>query len=174
MIQTNTLLTMSPERLKQMSLEELPDLVTEIRQFLIANLSKTGGHIGSSLGTVELAISLHYVFDGLKDKILWDTGHNALAHRIVTGRAYQFPTLNAFGGMSRFLDPSDSPFDVLSASHAGTALSTAAGLATSMGYVGDKHSVIAIVGDGTMGEGMAWEGLDYIAGTDLAHALSGP
>ena len=159
--------TLTPALLKQMPMESLPSLAMEIRQFLIENISKTGGHIGASLGTVELALALHYVFESPDTPILWDTGHNALAHRIITGRADQFPTLNSFKGMLRFLDRNDSPHDVLSASHAGTALSTATGLATAMRFTGTQHSVIAIVGDGTLGEGMTWEGLDYIAGTDL-------
>lgn len=159
--------TLTPEMLKKMSIEDLPVLAAEIRRFLIENLSKTGGHIGSSLGIVEIAIALHYVFESPRDRLLFDTGHNALAHRIITGRSAQFPTLNSFGGMSRFLDRSNSEHDQLSASHAGTAISTAVGLAHAMRAAGDEHRVVAVVGDGTLGEGLTWEALNYLAGTDL-------
>jgi 1-deoxy-D-xylulose-5-phosphate synthase len=161
------LLTLTPAILKQMPIEALLALAAEIRTFLIDTVSKTGGHIGANLGTVELTLALHYVFDSPRDKLLWDTGHSAYTHRIVTGRADQFPTLNMFGGMSRFLQCNDSEHDIMEASHAGTAISTAVGLAQAMQMAGDAHRVIAIVGDGTLGEGLTWEGLNYLAGTSL-------
>lgn len=150
-----------------MTIADLPALAVEIRQFLIASISQTGGHIGANLGTIELILALHYVFDSPQDKLLFDTGHAAYTHRILTGRAAQFSTLNTFGGMSRFLQRSDSIHDIIDATHAGTAISTAVGLAQAMQMIGDPHHVIVVVGDGTLGEGLAWEGLNYLAGTNL-------
>jgi 1-deoxy-D-xylulose-5-phosphate synthase len=160
-------LSLTPQSLKALSIDALPYLATQIRAFLLENISKTGGHIGSALGVIELTLALHYVFDSPADPILFDTGHQGYCHRIVTNRATQFSTLNTFGGMSRFLDRADSPHDVLSASHAGTAISTAVGLAQAMRAQGDTHRVVVIVGDGTLGEGSCWEGLNFLAGTDL-------
>lgn len=161
------LMTLTPTILKQMAREDLPALSADIRQFLIASVSQTGGHIGAALGVVELTIALHHVFDSSQDKIIFDTGHQGYTHRILTGRANQFPTLNTFGGMSRFLDRADSPHDHLSASHAGTAISTAVGIAQAMEMAGDLHRIVAVVGDGTLGEGLTWEGLNYLGGTKL-------
>lgn len=161
------LLTLTPTLLKQMPLEALPALAAEIRMFLIDTVSRTGGHIGANLGVVELSIALHYVFDSPNDKILWDTSHQGYVHRILAGRAAQFPSLNTFGGMGRFLARSDSPHDIMDATHAGTAISTAVGLAQAMRAASDPHRVVAVVGDGTLGEGSAWEGLNYLAGTNL-------
>ncbi len=163
--------TLTPAILKQIPTNELPQLATEIRTFLIETVSKTGGHIGASLGVLELAIALHYVFSSPQTPILWDTGHQAYCHRLLTGRANRFPTLNQCNGMGRFLDPRESEHDILGVSHGGTAISTAVGLAYAMRMRGDTHSVVAVVGDGAMGEGLSWEGLDYLAGTDLPVVL---
>lgn len=159
--------TLTPARLKQLSLDQLVVLAEDIRVFLIAMTSQHGGHVGANTGVIELTLALHYVFSSPHDPILFDTGHIGYTHRIVTGRADRFPTLNQWQGMSRFLERSDSPHDVLSASHAGTALSTAVGLAQAIRMAGDTHRVIAVVGDGTLGEGSTWEGLNFLAGTDL-------
>ncbi len=161
------LMTLTPARLKQMPVEDLPGLAADIRTFLIDTVSRTGGHIGANLGVVELTIALHYVFDSPHDKLLFDTGHQGYTHRILTGRAAQFSTLNTFNGMSRFLQRSDSPHDIMDATHAGTGISTAVGLAHAMRAAGDQHRVVAVVGDGTLGEGLTWEALNYLAGTDL-------
>lgn len=165
---SSDLFDLSTTKVKALSLVGLDILAQDIRQFIIDITSKRGGHVGSALGVVELTIALHYVFDSPNDPILFDTGHQGYVHRILTGRANQFPSLNTFGGMSRFLDRADSPCDVLSASHAGTAVSTAVGLAQAMRARGDTHRVVAVVGDGTLGEGETWEGLNYLAGTDLS------
>ena len=161
------LMTLTPTLLKQLPLDALSALAADIRTFLIDTVSRTGGHIGANLGVIELTIALHYVFDSPQDKLLFDTGHQGYTHRILTGRAEQFPGLNSFNGMSRFLQRSDSPHDIMDATHAGTALSTAVGLAQAMRAAGDLHRVVAVVGDGTLGEGLTFEGLNYLADTDL-------
>ena len=160
-------LTLTPQEVKAMSFQELAITADAIRTFIIETTSKTGGHVGANTGVVELFIALHYVFASPHDKFIIDTGHIGYAHRIITGRAEHFSTLNTFGGMSRFLARSNSPHDIMDASHAGTALSTAIGLAQAMRMQHDPHRVIAVVGDGAMGEGETWEALNYLAGTDL-------
>ena len=161
------LMHFSPEVLKNMSIEELPHLAAEIRTFLIDIVSKTGGHIGANLGVTELSIALHYIFESPKDKFVFDTGHIGYCHRIITGRANRFHSLNSFHGMSRFLDRTESPHDIISSSHAGTALSTATGIAMAMRMRNDPHRVIVVVGDGTLAEGSTWEGLHSLGGSDL-------
>ena len=162
-----TLDMLTPVALKAMPIEALPMLAGSIREFIIRQTAQRGGHVGANLGVVELFIALHYVFASPDDKFVIDTGHIGYVHRILASRAAQFPSLNTFGGMSRFLARSDSPHDIMDASHAGTALSTAIGLAQAMRMQHDPHRVIAIVGDGALGEGETWEALNYLAGTDL-------
>lgn len=153
--------------LKQMPLEALAGIAASIREFLTENISRTGGHIGANLGVVELTIALHYVFDSPHDRLVFDTGHQGYTHKVITGRAGMFPTLNTFGGMNRFLTRQESKHDVIDATHAGTSISTAAGIAWALRMSGSPHRVVAVIGDGSMVEGLAFEGVNFVAGSGL-------
>jgi 1-deoxy-D-xylulose-5-phosphate synthase len=154
---------LTPARLKAASFKELDGLAARIRQFLIDSTATTGGHIGANLGTIELSLALHRVFDSPDDKIIWDTGHQGYTHKIVTGRADRFPTLNTFGGMSRFVTKTESQHDIIEASHGGTSISVALGIALAKALAGDSRSVVAVIGDGSLAEGLALEGLNHAA-----------
>ena len=119
----------SPQDLKKLSPELLPQLAQELREKIIATVSKTGGHLAPSLGTVELTIALHYVFDCPTDKIVWDVGHQAYAHKLLTGRRDRFQTLRQFGGLSGFPKRNESPYDAFDTGHSSTSISAALGLA---------------------------------------------
>ncbi len=153
-----------PEDLKRLDPKDLPALAAEIRDFLVTAVSKTGGHLGPNLGVVELTLALHRVFDSPTDRILWDTGHQAYVHKIVTGRQGGFATLRQPGGLSGYPSRAESDHDVIENSHASTALSYADGLAKAYQLRGenDRH-VVAVVGDGALTGGMAWEALNTIA-----------
>ncbi len=153
----------SPADLKRVDPADLPRLATEIRDFLVAAVSRTGGHLGPNLGVVELTIALHRVFDSPQDKILWDTGHQAYVHKILTGRQRDFPTLKQSGGLSGYPSAAESAHDVIENSHASTALSYADGLAKAYALRGERRSVVAVVGDGALTGGMCWEALNNIA-----------
>ncbi len=140
--------------------EALPALCEEIRRRMIDVVSNTGGHIGASLGTVELAASLAYVFDSPKDKIVWDVGHQAYAWKLLTGRNDRFPTLRQQGGISGFLRRDESPHDQFGAGHAGTAMSAAFGMAVARDLKGEHHDVVVVVGDGAMTCGLSYEGMN--------------
>ena len=122
---------LSPQLVSNMSIDELNSLSNQIRTFLIDSVSKTGGHIGANLGVIELTVALHHVFNSPYDKIIFDTGHQGYTHKIITGRAGSFNTLNQPNGISRFLTRSESEHDIIDASHAGTSLSFASGIAYS-------------------------------------------
>ncbi|MBW2344803.1 MAG: 1-deoxy-D-xylulose-5-phosphate synthase, partial [Deltaproteobacteria bacterium] len=149
----------SPADLKGLSVHELEGLAEEIRQKIIETVSKTGGHLAPSLGTVELAIALHYVFDTPKDKIIWDVGHQAYAHKLLTGRRDLFHTLRTYGGISGFPKMAESPFDTFDTGHSSTSISAGLGISTAKALKGEKNKVIAVIGDGSMTAGMAFEGL---------------
>ncbi len=153
-----------PEDLRPLDHEQLAALAEEIRTFLIASVSRTGGHLGPNLGAVELTLALHRVFDSPRDRILWDTGHQAYVHKIVTGRAARFPTLRQKGGLSGYPSSAESEHDVIENSHASTALSYADGMAKAFQLRGEtERTVVAVVGDGSLTGGMAWEALNNIA-----------
>lgn len=151
-----------PGELKQMSEKELDLLTYSIRDFLIENVAKTGGHLASNLGVVELTIALHKSFDCPKDKIIWDVGHQAYVHKILTGRAKDFSTLRQFGGLSGFPKTCESPYDCFNTGHSTTSISAAAGMAAARDLKGEKHEVIAVIGDGSLTGGMAYEALNNI------------
>nr|WP_184987896.1 1-deoxy-D-xylulose-5-phosphate synthase [Sphaerisporangium rubeum] len=154
-----------PGDLKRLEADELPRLAEEIRELLIATTSRTGGHLGPNLGVVELTIAMHRVFDSPRDRILWDTGHQAYVHKILTGRADDFATLRQEGGLSGYPSQAESPHDVIENSHASTALSYADGLAKAYKLRGEHdRTVVAVIGDGALTGGMAWEALNNIAG----------
>ncbi|MFS8579410.1 MAG: 1-deoxy-D-xylulose-5-phosphate synthase [Novibacillus thermophilus] len=152
----------SPEQLKQLTPGQLPQLAKEIRQFLVDNLFFTGGHLGANLGVVELTIALHYLFDSPRDKIIWDVGHQAYVHKILTGRADRFNTLRKYKGLCGFPKRAESEHDVWETGHSSTSLSAAMGMATARDMAGDDYKVIAVIGDGAMTGGMAYEALNHI------------
>ncbi|HXE56480.1 MAG TPA: 1-deoxy-D-xylulose-5-phosphate synthase [Gemmatimonadales bacterium] len=155
-----------PEDLKRLDRDQLPQLAREIRERLIECCSITGGHIGASLGVVELAIALLYEFDSPTDKIVWDVGHQAYAWKLLTGRNEAFPTLRQTGGISGFLKRSESPHDHFGAGHAGTAVSAALGMATARDLRGEHHKVVAVVGDGALTCGLSYEGMNNAGHSD--------
>lgn len=152
---------------KQFNLQELEQLAEDVRRFLISKLSKTGGHLGPNLGTVELTIALHYVFDSPKDKFVWDIGHQTYTHRILTGRIDQFESLRQYNGLSGFLRRVDSPHDIWGAGHSSTSLSAAAGIAYTKEMELDERAVIPIIGDAAITSGMAFEALNHIGDEQL-------
>jgi 1-deoxy-D-xylulose-5-phosphate synthase len=158
-----------PADLKQRSIKELNALAQEIRDELIRSVTQTGGHLGASLGTVELAISLHYVFDSPRDKLVWDVGHQAYAHKMLTGRRDRFPTLRKEGGMSGFLCREESEHDAFGAGHASTSISAALGMCVAEARTReqDRGRVVAVIGDGALTGGMAFEGLNNVGQLDL-------
>ena len=151
-----------PKDLKTMSDRELELLAIQIREFLIDKVSRTGGHIASNLGVVELTIALHKVFDSPKDKIVWDVGHQAYVHKILTGRASGFDSLRQFGGMSGFPKAKESEHDIFDTGHSTTSISAACGLAAARDIKGEDHEVIAVIGDGSLTGGMAYEAMDNL------------
>ena len=152
-----------PTDLRRLRPEELPALATEIRDFLVAKVSRTGGHLGPSLGAVELTIALHRVFDSPAEPILFDTGHQAYVHKMLTGRQAGFDHLRQRGGLSGYPSRAESEHDLIENSHASTALSYADGLAKAFALRGEKRAVAAVVGDGALTGGMCWEALNNIA-----------
>ncbi len=160
-----------PRDLRALDRNQLDELAGQIRQFLVSAVSRTGGHLGPNLGVVELTLALHRVFDSPRDRILWDTGHQAYVHKLVTGRASGFVALRQRGGISGYPSQAESDHDIIENSHASTALSYADGLAKAYQLRGltDRH-VVAVVGDGALTGGMAWEALNNIA-ADRARRL---
>ena len=154
----------SPADVKALSLDELKQLAEEIRQFLISVISKTGGHLAPNLGVVELSLALHRVFSTPEDKIVFDVGHQSYIHKIVTGRREQFPTLRQYGGLSGFPKRSESEHDAFGTGHSSTSISAALGMAVARDLQGKDYNVVAVIGDGSMTGGMAFEALNN-AGT---------
>ena len=152
----------SPKDIKKLSLKELYQLAQELREYILDVVSKNGGHLAPNLGAVELTLALHYVFDSPKDKLIWDVGHQAYAHKIITGRREAFKNLRKLNGISGFLKRSESEHDVFGAGHASTALSAALGFAVARDLKGENYKVVAIVGDGALTGGMALEALNNI------------
>src|SRR5213592_1427693 len=151
-----------PRDLRALTKDELLELCREIREFTVESVQKTGGHISSSLGTVELTVALHRVFDSPRDKLVWDTGHQAYVHKILTGRRERFDSLRQFGGISGFLSRSESEHDVFGAGHAGTSISAAHGMAIARDLKGEDFHVVAVIGDGALTAGLAFEGLNNV------------
>lgn len=148
--------------IKKMNLVELSLLAVDIRSFLVNSISKTGGHLSSNLGIVELTLALHYVFDSPKDKIFFDVGHQSYIHKILTGRAKDFPTLRQFNGMSGFQKRKESKHDVWEAGHSSTSLSAALGFAVARDLKNENYNVIPVIGDGALASGMSFEALNQI------------
>ena len=152
----------SPQDIKNLDTNQLNTLAEEIREFLIKNILVTGGHLASNLGVVELTIALHKVFDLSSDRLVFDVGHQAYVHKILTGRRDAFDTLRKLGGLSGFPKPSESIYDAFAAGHASTSISAAAGIARARDLQGDDHNVIAFIGDGALTGGMTFEALNDI------------
>ena len=155
----------SPQDLKGLSLDQLSVLAAEIRDFLISKIARTGGHIGPNLGVVELTLAMHRVFDSPKDSFLFDTGHQAYVHKIVTGRQAGFDMLRQRGGLTGYPSQAESEHDLVENCHASTALSYADGMAKAYAVRGEARHVVAVVGDGALTGGMCWEALNNIAAT---------
>ncbi|ETR74205.1 MAG: 1-deoxy-D-xylulose-5-phosphate synthase [Candidatus Magnetoglobus multicellularis str. Araruama] len=153
-------LIQSPDDLKNINISLLPTLAEEIRNVIVETVSKTGGHLASSLGVVELTIALHYVFDTPKDTIIWDVGHQSYAHKILTGRKDQFHTLRQFNGMSGFIRRNDSEYDTFSTGHSSTSISAGLGVTCARHLMDRQSKVIAVIGDGSMTAGLAYEALN--------------
>ena len=154
-----------PKDLKNMTISELNGLAGDIRAFLIDHLSKTGGHLASNLGVVELTLALHKTFNSPTDKMIWDVGHQSYVHKILTGRATGFDTLRQMDGLSGFPKTAESEHDIFDTGHASNSLSIAAGLAKARDLSGETHQTVAIIGDGALTGGLAYEGLNNIGGT---------
>ncbi|HOK14754.1 MAG TPA: 1-deoxy-D-xylulose-5-phosphate synthase, partial [Candidatus Kapabacteria bacterium] len=150
----------SPEDLKKIPLEELPIVCDEVRDFMIDTITKTGGHFGAGLGVVELTVALHYVFDTPTDKIVFDVGHQGYPHKILTGRRDALHTIRQKGGLSGFLKPSESEYDAFGVGHASTSISAALGMATARDLKGENFKVAAVIGDGSMTGGLAFEAMN--------------
>lgn len=155
-----------PHDLKRLDGEELVGLCEEIRKEILAIVSKNGGHLASNLGTVELTIALHYVFDLPRDKLIWDVGHQSYSHKLLTGRRDRFHTLRQYGGVSGFPKRDESPYDTFDSGHSGTSISAALGIAEAKRHKGDEGRPIAIIGDGSMTAGLAFEGLNQAGHID--------
>ena len=151
----------SPSDLKKFTLDELIVLASEIREFLIESVTSTGGHFGANLGVVELTVALHYLFDSPLDKIIWDVGHQAYVHKILTGRKDMFPTLRQYQGLAGFPKRSESEHDMFGVGHASTSLSAALGMAIARDLSHDDYHIVAVIGDGAMTGGMAFEALNH-------------
>ncbi|MDO4155993.1 MAG: 1-deoxy-D-xylulose-5-phosphate synthase [Oscillospiraceae bacterium] len=159
-----------PEHLKKLSLEQCQLLCKDIRSLLVQTVSKNGGHLASNLGVVELTVSMHRVFDSPQDKFVWDVGHQCYTHKILTGRYAQFATLRQEKGISGFPKPEESPHDTFISGHSSTAISVASGIAEAMRLDENPHHVIAVLGDGAMTGGLAFEGLNN-AGKSKNHLI---
>jgi 1-deoxy-D-xylulose-5-phosphate synthase len=152
----------SPSDLRQLAFEELDQLADEIRCEMVNTVTRTGGHLASSLGVVELSIALHRVFDSPNDKIIWDVGHQSYTHKLLTGRKEKFDTLRQHGGISGFPDRNESSHDAFGTGHASTSISAALGIAVGRDLAGDDFNVVAVIGDGSLTGGMAFEGLNHV------------
>ena len=152
-----------PGDLTDLTAEELHVLAAEIRDFLVQSVCRTGGHLGPNLGVVELTLALHRVFESPRDRLVWDTGHQAYVHKLLTGRRDLFTSLRQPGGLSGYPSRTESPHDLVENSHASTAISYADGLAKAAQLRGEDHAVVAVIGDGALTGGMAWEALNSLA-----------
>ena len=150
----------TPADLRKLKPEQLERVAAEVRQSLIETVSKTGGHLGAGLGVVELSIALHTVFNTPEDLILWDVGHQGYPHKILTGRAGRMETIRQPGGLSGFLKRDESEYDAFGAGHSSTSISAALGMAVARDFAGKNHEVIAVIGDGAMSAGMAYEAMN--------------
>ncbi|MDP1864251.1 MAG: 1-deoxy-D-xylulose-5-phosphate synthase [Thiobacillus sp.] len=157
----------SPDDLRALSSDKLPQLAAELREFLVDSVAQTGGHLASNLGTVELTLALHYIFDTPNDRIVWDVGHQTYVHKILTGRREAMAQLRQPGGIAGFPRRAESEFDAFGAGHSSTSISAALGMATAFRQLGSEQRAVAVIGDGAMTAGMAFEALNNAGDTDL-------
>jgi 1-deoxy-D-xylulose-5-phosphate synthase len=152
----------SPDDIRALTVEQLKLLAEEIRQLILASVSRTGGHLASNLGVVELTVALHYVFDFKKDKLLWDVGHQCYAHKILAGRKNTFADLRQSGGPSGFPNPKESPYDQFIVGHAGTSIPTAIGMALAQQQENKTDKIVALIGDASIVNGVSFEALNNL------------
>ena len=150
-----------PEDLRKLSRPQLKQLADELRQFLLQTVSRTGGHLSSNLGTVELTIALHAVYNTPQDRLVWDVGHQSYPHKILTGRREAMATLKQLGGISGFPRRSESEYDTFGTGHSSTSISAALGMAHAARLKGESRKAVAIIGDGALTGGMAFEALNH-------------
>jgi len=159
-----------PADLNKLSVDELTTLAAEVRQYLVHSVAETGGHLGASLGTVELTIALHHIFDTPNDRIVWDVGHQTYPHKILTGRRDRMHTMRKKDGLAGFPKRSESEYDTFGVGHSSTSISAALGMAIGATLQGQERKVVAVIGDGAMTAGMAFEALNN-AGDQKANLL---
>ena len=164
----------SPADLRRLDRKQLPQLATELRAFLIDSVSQTGGHLSSNLGTVELTIALHAIFNTPEDRLVWDVGHQCYAHKVLTGRRDGMSRLRMHGGVSGFPKRCESPYDTFGVGHSSTSISAALGMALAAKQKGEDRKAVAIIGDGAMSAGMAFEALNNagVADADMLVILN--
>ncbi|MFQ6112393.1 MAG: 1-deoxy-D-xylulose-5-phosphate synthase N-terminal domain-containing protein, partial [Nitrospinota bacterium] len=150
----------SPEDLRKLRVPQLEKLAGEVREEIVRVVSERGGHLASNLGVVELTIALHYVFDTPKDRLLWDVGHQVYTHKLLTGRRKLFGTLRQWGGLSGFPKRAESPYDTFDVGHSGTSISSGLAFAEARDLLSEDQKVVAVIGDGSMTAGLAFEGLN--------------
>src|SRR5579871_3412522 len=155
-----------PADIRRLKPEQLKQLADELRQETIAAVSVTGGHLGAGLGVVELTVALHHVFDTPRDRLVWDVGHQAYPHKILTGRRDRIRTLRQGGGLSGFTKRTESVYDPFGAAHSSTSISAGLGFAVARDQKNEKHNVIAVIGDGAMSAGMAYEAMNNAGAMD--------
>ncbi|MBE0511237.1 MAG: 1-deoxy-D-xylulose-5-phosphate synthase [Gammaproteobacteria bacterium] len=155
-----------PSQLRQLKLHQLKQLAVELRAFMIDSVCQTGGHLSSGLGTVELTIALHHVYNTPEDRLVWDVGHQTYPHKILTGRRERMPSLRQFGGLSGFPKREESPYDTFGVGHSSTSISAALGMALAARQAGNERKVVAVIGDGAMTAGMAFEALNHAGDLD--------
>jgi len=156
----------SPNDLKKLDLQDLQKVCEELRCFIIESASKNPGHFGASLGVVELTVALHYAYNAPKDQIVWDVGHQAYGHKILTGRRDRFHTNRTYKGISGFPNSKESEYDSFGVGHSSTSISAALGMAVATKLKGEKQETVAIIGDGSLSGGMAFEGLNNVAASN--------
>src|SRR5579872_2176320 len=152
---------LSPADLRRLAPAQLPALAEELRAFLIQSVSTRGGHFAAGLGTVELTVALHYVYDTPRDRLVWDVGHQAYPHKVLTGRREQLPTIKQPGGLAPFPSRAESEYDTFGVGHSSTSISAALGMAIAAAQQGESRRVVAIIGDGALTAGMAFEALNH-------------
>src|SRR6187549_4229662 len=155
-----------PADIRRLQKAELPQLSDELRSEMISAVSQSGGHLGSGLGVVELTVAIHYVFDTPNDILIWDVGHQCYPHKIITGRRDRIRTLRQAGGLSGFTKRSESEYDTFGAGHSSTSISAGLGMAVARDLAGGEHNVIAVIGDGAMSAGMAYEAMNNAGAID--------
>jgi len=155
-----------PSDLRKLDMKKLPQFADELREYLLYSVGQTGGHFGAGLGVVELTIALHYAFDTPKDKIIWDVGHQTYPHKIITGRKEAMDTIRQTNGLSPFLSRQESEYDSFGAGHSSTSISAALGMAAAARHKGEDKDVVAVIGDGAMTAGMAYEALSHAGSID--------